>query len=89
MVYLIKFFQVVAILFLAFFWNKFLLEKVFLILTKTYTKNSNDTFIPFFSIKDEKTKAKKTALLQNFINEKFEDVLTHDQYKLYIKSMSR
>ena len=55
MVYLIKFFQVVAILFLAFFWNKFLLEKVFLILTKTYTKNSNDTFIPFFSIKDEKT----------------------------------
>lgn len=42
MIYLIKFFQVIAILFLAFFWNKFILKKLQNIISNAFAKDTDD-----------------------------------------------
>ena len=62
MIYLIKFFQVIAILFLAFFWNKFILKKIQKLIFNA-DKNDNDDF---FSIFSSKSKANLLKYIQYF-----------------------
>lgn len=56
MIFLIKFFQVIAILFLAFFWNKFILKKIQNLISDT--NNSDDSFFSIFNSE------KKEAILK-------------------------
>ena len=55
MIYLIKFFQVIAILFLAFFWNKLILKKIQNLISSNHDKALDDSLFSLFSIKNEET----------------------------------
>lgn len=59
-------------------------QKIYQIFEAVEEKKSN-----IAGITDEKEKTMKTAKLQNFINTKLKDVLSNDQYKTYLKAMSR
>lgn len=67
MIYLIKFLQVIAILFLAFFWNKFILKKIHSLITADNNDGTNDSFATFSSNNNEFSILKYIQLLYWFI----------------------